>query len=295
MSDRPGMRMLDHMVGTTNADEITAAQRETWETFAAGWEKWDDVVQATQGPVGEAIVASLDVTDDQVHLDVASGTGEPGLSVAARAPRGRVVLTDLSPAMLAAARRRATALGLTNVETLECPADELPYPDDSFDSVSCRFGFMFFPDIPRAVAELTRVLKPGGRLCTAVWAEASANRWATIAGEAIATEVEMPPAPAGAPGMFRCAEPGVISAELRSAGLSEVREWDVPIVLAPDSPEMYWQLVTECTAAIVAVLSTVSDDVRRRIAAVAIDTVSSYSGPDGVRLPGTARCIAGRK
>src|SRR5688572_2110780 len=108
MSERPRCRMLRDMVDTTQPDEITALQRETWETFAPGWEKWDDLVQATQGPVGEAIVESLAVSEDQVHLDIASGTGEPGLTVAALAPRGRVVLTDLSPAMLAAARRRAT-------------------------------------------------------------------------------------------------------------------------------------------------------------------------------------------
>jgi ubiquinone/menaquinone biosynthesis C-methylase UbiE len=283
------------MVDTTHPDEVTALQRETWETFASGWEKWDDLVQATQGPVGEAIVASLAVSEDQVHLDIASGTGEPGLTVAARAPRGRVVLTDLSPAMLAAARRRAASLGLTNVETQECAADDLPYKDNSFDSVSCRFGFMFFPDIPRAVAELTRVLRPGGWLCTAVWAEADANPWATIAGEAIATEVAVPPAPPGAPGMYRCAAPGMISAELRSAGLRQVREWDVPIVLAPESPQQYWQLVTECTAPVVAVLSQVDEETRRRIAAVAIDKASSYAGPNGLHLPGTARCIAGQK
>ena len=89
------------------ADEIRATQRETWGKFSAGWEKWDDVVLATTGQVGEEIIRSLDVTADQHHLDVAAGTGEPGLSIAALSPKGRVVLADLSPEMLAAAQRRA--------------------------------------------------------------------------------------------------------------------------------------------------------------------------------------------
>jgi len=266
-----------------------------WDTFSPGWDKWDDVVMATLGRVGDEIVGSLAVGDEQHHLDVASGTGEPGLSIAKLAPRGRVVLTDLSPRMLEAAQRRAVTQGLDNVEVKECSADDLPFPDASFDSVSCRFGFMFFPDFQQTAEELVRVLRPGGRASIAVWSGPEANAWATIPGEAIAAEVEMPAPDPDAPGMFRCAAPGMMSAVLERAGLHEVIEWDVPIVMTTDTPEKYWQLLTEVTAPVVAVLNQVDEATRNRIASRVIDAARAYSSDGGTRLPGMGRCIAGTK
>jgi SAM-dependent methyltransferase len=283
------------MTSTLSANEIRATQRATWNTFAPGWEKWDDVVQGMLGPVGEEMVRSLAVGPDDHHLDVASGTGEPGLTVAAIATAGRVVLTDLSPVMLEAAGRRATELGLENVETRVCSADALPFEDATFDSVTCRFGFMFFPDIAETAAELVRVLKPGGRLSASVWAGPDDNPWATIAGAAVATEVEVPPPPPDAPGMFRCAAPGMLSAAFEAAGLHDLTESDVPLAIATATPEDYWQLVTDCTAPVVAVLSQLDEPTRQRIAAAAVAGVRAQCGDGPVRLGGMARCVGGRR
>src|ERR1039457_890498 len=95
-------------------DEIRDVQRATWAGLSAGWEKWDSVIMDQLGPVCAAIIERLDIADDQQHLDVASGTGDPGLSVAKLAPRGHVVLTDLAAEMLGIATRRANAQGITN-------------------------------------------------------------------------------------------------------------------------------------------------------------------------------------
>ena len=90
-----------------SADEIRDAQRATWAGLSAGWEKWDSVIMDQLGPVGAAMIERLDIADDQQHLDIAAGTGEPGLSIARLAPKGRVVLTDLVAEMLDIATRRA--------------------------------------------------------------------------------------------------------------------------------------------------------------------------------------------
>ena len=128
-----------------SADEIREAQRATWARLSGGWEKWDLVIMDQLGPVGAAIIERLDIAEDQQHLDIAAGTGEPGLSIARLSPNGRVVLTDLAPEMLDVAARRADAQGITNVETSVCSADDLPFDDATFDSISVRFGYMFFP------------------------------------------------------------------------------------------------------------------------------------------------------
>ena len=89
---------------------------------------------------------------------------------------------------------------MSNVGTKVCSADDLPFDDATFDSVSVRFGYMFFPDVAEATAEFARVLKPGGRLCSSVWVKPEENPWTTIAMQAIAAEAELAPAdPDGKP------------------------------------------------------------------------------------------------
>lgn len=277
----------------TGTDAIRDAQRAAWSGLSAGWEKWDAVIMDQLRPVGAAIVAALDLRADQRHLDVASGTGEPGLSIAALAPRGRVVLTDLVPEMLDIARRRADALGITGVETAVCSADDLPFPDASFDSVSVRFGYMFFPDIDRATAEFARVLAPGGRLCASVWVHPDRNPWTTIAMEAIATEIALPAPGPDAPTMYRCAAPGRLGAVYERAGLRDVAEWDVEVELVTRSPEEYWDMISEHVSLAVAALARVDGPARDRIRDRALASVRAYERDGAVRVPGVARCVVG--
>ena len=193
--------------------------------------------------------------EDGEHLEVAAGTGEPGLTIAARMQGGRVVLTDLSAGMLAAAAAHAKTRGLTNVEIRESGVDDLSFADASFDTVGCRFGLMFFPDIPAAVREMLRVLRPGGRLSVAVWADPPGNPWATIPMAAIAAEVEMPPPDPDAPGLFRCAVPGTIAAVFEAEAFRDVSEHDVEGRLEPANFEEYWEYITEIAAPVVAGLT----------------------------------------
>ena len=214
-----------------SAEEIRERQRVTWAGLSVSWEKWDAIITDQLAPVGDAMIESLGITDHQQHLDIAAGTGEPGVSIARLAPSGRVVLTDLVAEMLDVAVRRARAKGITNVEAMVCSADDLPFDPATFDSVSVRFGYMFFPDLAKATAEFVRVLRPGGRLCSSVWVRPDDNPWTSIAMEAIATEVELAPPDRDGPNMFRCAQEGSVRALYESAGLCDVDEWDVDVEL----------------------------------------------------------------
>ena len=176
-----------------------------------------------------------------------------------------------------------------------CSADDLPFDDATFDSVSVRFGYMFFPDVAKATAEFARVLKPGGRLCSSVWVKPEENPWTTIAMQAIATEaVVAPPDPDG-PNMFRCAAPGYVSALYEGAGLRDVVEWDVDVELVTRSPEQYWEMISEHVSLAVAALQQVDEPARERIRANAIAKVSAFEKDGKVRVPGVARCIVGTK
>jgi SAM-dependent methyltransferase len=276
-------------------NEIRDVQRATWAGLSAGWEKWDSVIVEQLGPVSAAMIERLHIAEHQQHLDIASGTGEPGLSIARLAPKGRVVLTDLVAEMLDVSARRARAQGVANIETKVCSADDLPFDDATFDSVSVRFGYMFFPDMGKATAEFARVLKPGGRLCSSVWVKPEKNPWTAIAMQAIASEGAVAPPDPDGPNMFRCAAQGFISALYEGAGLRDVAEWDVNVELVTLSPAEYWEMISEHVSLAVAALQQVDGLARERIRANAIARVDAFEKDGKVRVPGVARCIVGTK
>jgi len=266
-----------------SAEEIRDGQRATWAGLSAGWEKWDSVIMDQLRPVSAAMIERLDIAGDQQHLDIAAGTGEPGLSIARLSAEGRVVLTDLVAEMLDIAARRARAQGVANIETTVCSADDLPFDAAAFDSVSVRFGYMFFPDVAKATGEFARVLKPGGRLCSSVWIKPEENPWTTIAMQAIATEAVLAPPDSDRPNMFRCAAPGHVSALYAAAGLRDVAEWDVDVELVTRSPAQYWEMISEHVSPAVARL--------RGSAGARAGTRRAHLRPPGERA---ARCAGDR-
>jgi SAM-dependent methyltransferase len=176
-----------------------------------------------------------------------------------------------------------------------CSADDLPFNDATFDGVSVRFGYMFFPDVAKATAEFARVLKPGGRLCSSVWVKPEENPWTTIAMQAIATEAVLAPPDPDRPNMYRCAAPGYVTALYEAAGLRDVAEWDVDVELVTRSPAQYWEMISEHVSLAVAALQQVDEPARERIRATAIAKVSAFEKDGKVRVPGVARCIVGTK
>ena len=179
---------------SASADEIRDQQRTIWDEFSAGWRKWDAELLGWHAPFGDALLQEAELRADAAVLDVAAGSGEPGLSAAARVPHGTVVLTDISAGMLRVAQEKAVAGGLDNVRFVVCDAAALPFDDATFDAVFCRFGFMFFPEISAAVREMVRTAKPGARISAAVWGRAAENPWASLILGTIARHTELPPA-----------------------------------------------------------------------------------------------------
>jgi len=154
---------------------------------------------------------------------------------------------------------------------------------------------MFFPDVARATAEFARVLRPGGRLCSSVWAGPGENPWTTIAMQAIAAEAVLAPPDPDGPDMFRCAAPGYVTALYQTAGLRGVAEWNVDVELVTDSPVQYWEMISEHVSLAVAALQRVGEPARERIAEAIIARASTYEEGGKVRIPGVARCIADTK
>lgn len=246
-------------------EQIREQQKQTWNRFSAGWRKWDDFTMDWLRPMGEEIVRALDLQQGDRVLDVAAGTGEPGLTIATKIGQGQVVITDLAEDMLAVARDKAVQQGVTNYETMACDVCALPFDDETFDAASCRFGFMFFPDMLLAAQEMARVLKPGGKIAAAVWGPPSKNVWVTAIMGTISNHMELPAPPPGAPGMFRCAGPGFMVGLLQQAGFSSVTEKLITGRLHCGTNENYWSFMNEVAAPVVAALSKADDATKTTI------------------------------
>lgn len=274
-------------------DEIREHQRKLWEQFSPGWGKWDQVTLPMLSAIGDRMIEAIGIKEDSVHLDIAAGTGEPGLTIAQLADKGRVVMVDFSPGMLYFARKRAASLGLDNVEFKECSADDLPFEDNSFDSVTCRMGLMFFPDVAAAAAEMHRVLKPGGKIAVSVWATPEKNIWASMPMAAIAKEVRTQAPEPDAPGLFRFATAGALEEIFEKAGFRSVREEDVYGEMVSKSAEEYWEHMTEVAAPIVSALSQAAKDAQKRIEEEVIGHARRFQDASRTAMPYHARvCVA---
>lgn len=280
---------------SSTLDQIRDQQRETWDQFSAGWKKWDTMVLGWLAPFGEAMIRHAQLREDAHVLDIAAGTGEPGLTAAAHVPRGRVTVTDLAEHMLEAAADKAARRGLRNVETRLCEAAALPFADASADAVLCRFGFMFFPDMAAAAREFARVAKPGARICAAVWSAPAENPWASIVMETIARHVPMPAPPPCSPGLFRCAPAGLMSQLFAEAGLYDIAEETISCDMVHDTPQRYWEFMTDLAAPVVAGLAKADKATREQIHTEVLEMARQFQRDGAVRMRSTATIVAGAR
>jgi len=229
-------------------------------------------------------------------LDVACGAGQPSFVAAARVgPAGRVTGIDISPRMLALAATRAHRMGLHQLSFVEMDAETLLFEDATFDAVICTCGVMFFPEAARAVGEMCRVLKPGGRVAIAVWDDPSTSPFLTIGGRAIARFFP-PPAPnPKAPGGFRFSAPGALEGLLAEAGFRRLNlnAVDLPIELA--SSQEYWDVFTDMAAGIKEKIEALAEPDRQRLRTLVDEAAAPYQTGGRLRLSATALCAAGVK
>lgn len=234
--------------------DIREQQKQSWNKFSPGWKKWNWLLMEFLKPMGDAIVEQLQITDNDIVLDIASGTGEPGLTIAAIAKNGNVVGSDLSEDMLLVAQENAVKRNLNNFTTVTADVCDLPFEDNTFTKISCRMGFMYFPDMQLAADEMYRVLKAGGRIATSVWAGPDQNFWISGLMGVIKKYVELPPPPPGAPGMFRCAQPGAMADIFAKSGFKNITEKSIKGKGDYHDANTYWNHMVDCAAPVIALM-----------------------------------------
>ena len=269
-------------------------QRKNWNQYSAGWAKWDDLIMETMRPVGDALVDSLRITGNEKVLDVASGTGEPGLSLGSLLPGGQVTGTDLSEKMVAIANQNSQKRGIANYRSLVSDASSLPFDDRSFDHAISRFGIMFFPDIEKGLKEMTRVLKKGGQISVAVWAAPQLNPFITVMASTIMSRLNLPKPPADAPGIFRCAEPGYTRRLMHNAGLVDVSEYSLNGNAEFESPEQYWEVMSDVAGPLMKALEQQPADVVSMVRHAVMEEAGKYQLNGTVKTGWEALIVTGR-
>src|SRR5262249_44817908 len=154
---------------------------ERWQRAARGWSARADEIRTFGMPVSVWLIDQLALQPGQRVLELAAGPGDTGFMAAELvSPGGTLLSTDAAGPMLDLARERARALGVPNAEFKEVDLQWIDIDTASVDAALCRWGLMFAADPGAALQEIRRVLRPGGRVALAVWADPERNPWATI-------------------------------------------------------------------------------------------------------------------
>lgn len=262
--------------------------REEWtdEQTVGAWRKWNDRMAEFTREATAAVLEAAHLRPGMQVLDLASGVGDPALSIAqAVGPSGHVTATDLGPGMIAFAEELAKKKGLRNIEFRVADVEALPFPDGSFDVVSCRFGVMFFPEQVKAFRECRRVLQPGGRVAFVVWGKREQPFLGTTVG-VLMKYVEAPPPDPDAPHAFMFGERGLLRRRLEEAGFSDVRE-EVRTVTGrwKGTPEEYWQQFTEVAAPFRPLIAKLTPETRAKAEAEIFAGLGKLSSGKELLMP----------
>ena len=280
-------------MGTGTIEEQRREMYEVAEAIAPGWERRRPLVEEVCTPIRDWMLTELAPSRGDTVLELAAGVGDTGFEAAsAVGESGRLLCTDFSPAMLAAAQRRGAELGVENAEYREIDAQRIELGDDSVDGVLCRLGYMLMPDPAAALAETRRVLRPGGRVTLAVWGSMETNPFFTIVAISLVQHGHLPPPEPPGPPVFSMASAERTTALLDAAGFSSVRAEEVPVRFRVADVEEYLSVTADTAGPLALVLSGLSEADREPVKADVEGALARFAASDGYEIPGVALCAA---
>ncbi len=274
---------------TTAFDPVTfkSTTRAQWEAAAEAWDRWGPAIEDWLGDATGLMLDECHLEEGSRVLDVAAGAGGQTLAAARRVgPTGHVLATDISPGILEYAAANATKAGLGNVETLEADGEDMSAVGTAtYDAAISRVGLIYFPDQQRALSEICRVVRPGGRVSSIVYSTPDRNGFFSVPVGIIRRIAGLPAPAPGLPGPFSLGGPGVAEAAYDAAGLVDVTVTPVVSPVRLPSAAECVRFEQESFGALHQMLSGVDDEERaaawREIeeALGEFDTADGFVGP----------------
>ena len=284
----------------TVSEETTRIRRQIhgmWAAVAPAWGKYaDDTDERGQGLADRMLELSAPRPGERV-LELACGAGGVGLAAAPLVGAGgEVVVSDVAEEMTAIAADRARDAGLGNVRARALDLEEIDEPDAAFDVVLCRDGLMFAVDPGRALREIHRVLRPGGRLAVAVWGPRSRNPWLGLVMDAVSAEVGSPMPPPGMPGPFALEDADRLRDLVVGAGFTAVELSELAVPLHDASFDEWWTRRSSLAGPVSGKLAAMPDEAKARLRVRLRESVKPYERDDGgLEFPGVALVVSGRR
>jgi SAM-dependent methyltransferase len=272
----------------TTAAELKAREHERWSNAAPSWLENDEMVTTFWAPVTDAMIERAGIRPGMRVLDVACGTGHPAIPIAqAVGPTGSVLATDFAEPMVAIARDRAKAAGVSNIEFRVVDGEVLDEPDGSFDVATMRWGLMFMPDPVAAIRGLARAVRGGGRIAIVVWPGPEKVPFASLPMAVMRAHTTVPTPPPGAPGMFAFADAERLRDVITAGGFHDVEIEALDFEHAHPSPEAYWSQIRDISAPVRTLYDGLAAETRAKVDAEVLVAVERFRRGDQIVIPNT--------
>lgn len=276
--------------------QYKALVRRQWQEAAGAWNQWMPLIRTWLGPASGLMLDLAQVQAGSRVLEVGAGEGDLSRSAARRTgPQGLVLATDLAPAMLAIADRAAQQVGLSHLQTQEMDGEHLELESSTFDAVLCRLGLVCFQDAGKGLAEMMRVLKPGGRAAVMVFSSPERNPFLSAPLSALhraAAEAGVNPA---LPSPFQLSARGVLAHALDWAGFRDVCTFILSAPLHLALAQECVRMEREAFAMLHGILEGV-EPARQEQAWLEVEqALRAFEGPDGFTSPGEVIVAVGVK
>ena len=263
-------------------DDYRAASLQGWSAVAPDWGELAERIDQQLRPAAEWMLEAVSPRSGDRVLELAGGPGTLSILAAGRvAPDGTVLHSDFSEAMVQAAQGRFRSERVQGIDSRVMDAEQIDLPDGSMDVVVCRMGYMLMADPATALRESARVLTPGGRLALAVWTDPASNPWAALPMRAVMDELNAPPPPPDAPGMWSLGDRQRVEGLLRDAGLEDIRVEVLDGRAEYESAEQWVEATKRLAGPLRALFSNLEEPVRDAIERRMLELAGPFEQSDG--------------
>jgi ubiquinone/menaquinone biosynthesis C-methylase UbiE len=239
---------------------------DQWQAAAEAWYRWSPTLHQWLGKATDIMLEMAGISTGHRVLDVAAGAGEQSITAAKKVgSAGYVLATDISSNILAYAQQMAKQERIQNIKTEVMDGENLSLEEESFDAVISRVGLIYFPNQHKALKEMLRVLKSGGKMAAMVYSTPEQNKFFSVPVSIIRNRAKLPPPHPGQPGPFSLGDEGVIEQAFIQAGFEKVRSVRMEAPLMLPSAKACVQFEKESFGALHQMMSVLSDTEKEEV------------------------------